>query len=100
MDFSKLNKIACNAFPPTRPVKSLKVGCNYPIKKLVKLNTKFGPRVKAVLEEGEEVFETFLPARICTYLYENDPVFEMIQDSNGEMLMCIGKSSSIEFKSK
>jgi len=74
MDFTSINKKSAIVQLPVRKVSELVVETAYPIKKIVRVNTKFGKTV--LVETGE--FATFLPPRFNNIL--TDDVIEQMNN--------------------
>ena len=103
MNLSKLNEIACLKFALTKKLEELKINQKFLIIEIKEVQTKkFGKNFVAVIHENnenEEIFDVFLPKRICALFFE-DPIMlrELCEAEN--KLKLFGKSlgsGTIEF---
>lgn len=97
MDLAELNKISTKLYLETRPVKKLVVGKFYCINGIAKLDTRFGAKIKVTLKLEEDEFETFLPQRVCKFLFGNEAAYKTLEQSCGKVFLQVHGPNEIEF---
>ena len=71
MDF--LNALAKSASLPVKSLKELELGREYPINEVKKTFTKYGEKVRLILDNS---FVVYLPNKVSKYLVENQESFD------------------------
>lgn len=75
-----LDNLTIGSFP-LKELEELEIYRNYPIKGASKVLTKYGLRIKVILEyEDNKYLEVALPPDVCAYVYENEQFFEKLQN--------------------
>ncbi|KAJ8666208.1 hypothetical protein QAD02_007870 [Eretmocerus hayati] len=100
MDLASLNHLAANGgFPPTVKLDELVPGKRYRISDMGKMNTRYGSRVIADIDETTQVF---LPKRIGELICNDDSLFtNMTQSiSRNELYLKYLGDSNVEFTSQ
>ena len=69
MDFDSLNNVARGSQRNLKKISELELNCPYSIERVVKVTTKYGPKVTANLEGSEDCY---LPCRVSNELLAND----------------------------
>ena len=96
MDFNAVNKIAKLEFKPTKKVSDLTDGLIYKVSLLKQVNTKYGLKVAAELNDE---FEIFLPRRLNTYFEQQKEEFLKFQEEvgNDRLYIKFHGSGNLEF---
>lgn len=92
-----MNKVGSILFPTTKPLKDLAINTNYLVKGAATVATRFGARIKIVLEHEDEEFETFMPPRICKFLFDNLDIYNGIQEASGNIFLRCAEPSKVQF---
>ena len=98
MDLAKLNEIAGGGFLPTKKISELTKGTNLMVTKLKLVNTKYGRRAVAELDDE---FQVFLPKKVSEALTGDEIFFNDLLDAvNKYEFFLSTMASSIEFSGK
>ena len=95
MDLSAINEIAHGGFLPTKKLSDVEHDHSFMVIALRWVNTKFGPKYVANLEDE---FQIFLPSRVYTTLEKDEDMFNnMAAAANKLRLFITCKNSGVEF---